>query len=420
MTTNEVRTNVGKLATTTRILPNGLKYPELRAAPAGKRRIVRFSPDQQNGYTITSGGTSNIIRFNLPNANIIDFTKGGLAFDLTLTVATPGTYIRVANHVSSIINRVVIRTSQQLEDIRDYNRLYSIINSMNREPLVGAVLGEVTGQGTQFQRNVWGATPNKDYIIPLLCGLFLSSPIPMRLFTEQLVLELYIENPQNCIETDGTGIITIGITNLFWHAEKLELSSDVEAMFLGQGMGYIKFPYKTFIVYNSPILQTGQQDINVPHQSDGIDGIISIMNRTDQASNPTVDDKYNLWPANNITQWYSKINNDFFPEEPIQAGLDPQAYLSFLRFINKWDFGGVYKNPPVISFTAYSTNKFIMINDYQTFRNEGLVNDLSTAQSGNQTLIRMTLNGAPPGTTILISYVMITRTIEFTAGRLRQ
>lgn len=173
---NTQQTNVGKLGAIPRVTPRGLQYPVAQMSPAGRRRIIRLSPDQPNGYTITTGGTSNLTRFYLPNADILDFTAGGLAFDLTLSAQNPGTYIRHRQHVSSIINRVRIRTVGELEDVRGYNQIYSIIKELYREPLVGAVTGEITGFGTKFERNTWGATADKDYLIELFCGLFLSSP----------------------------------------------------------------------------------------------------------------------------------------------------------------------------------------------------------------------------------------------------
>lgn len=242
----------------------------------------------------------------------------------------------------------------------------------------------------------------------------------MKIFKDQVIVEITWESPSNCLETDGTGLLSYTIKNLWWHVEKLEMTPSDELDFMGRASGGVRFPYRTWILYNSTPLFTGQQDITIPHNSDALDGFISIMQRTDQASDPTVDDTFLNWPLNNATQYQLKVNNDWYPIEPTLCNLDPQAYLQFLRMIDKWSLGGVFKDPPVISFTQYNNNRFIIINNLEMFRGEGLINDFSTATSGNQTVLRLTLNGSPPANTILVTFAQISRTIEFQAGMLSQ
>jgi len=90
-----------------------------------------------------------------------------------------------------------------------------------------------------------------------------------------------------------------------------------------------------------------------------------------------------------------------------------------LRWIDKWKLGGVYRNPPTISFSDYQNNRFVIVNNLQTYPGDGLINNMSTNEGGNNVFLVLYLNAAPPVPTSLMTYVQISKTIDFVGRKLR-
>jgi hypothetical protein len=405
--------NTDKLGALPTVIPECLKFRVPRQGPIGARKEFKLPPEN----TSYSTSSNNTVRFFFTNSDIIDFSRGGIAFDVTIN-APGATYARLAQGVWSIFNRIRLSTGQELEDIREYNRLHSLLFESTREPDVGSVLGSVYGYGTQAQRNAWGATPTKDYMMPLLCGLFLSGPLPMEIFTKRLQLELYLDNPRNFVETDAPGDISVTLTNIYFHYEVLQLSEPTRTSFISQAMSGAKYPYKSFVYYTQNL--TGARgDIAIPHASTAIDAFINFMVNSDNVSNPLVNDKYLTWNNNGCTEHTLRVNNEFFPIEPCIALDDPQSYLMYLRWIEKWKIGGTYNNPPTISFEDYNNNRFLIVYQLETYPGESLVNQMSTQNSGNNVFLRLILS-APPVNQSLITFVQVSRTIDLVGTVLRQ
>lgn len=408
--------NTDKLGALPSVIPNCLKFAVPRQGPPGTRKEFKL-PAESTTYASNS---NNIVRFFFTNSDIIDFSRGGIAFDVTIT-APGATYVRVAQGIWSIFNRVRLTTGQELEDIREYNRLHSVLFEATREPDVGAVLGSVYGYGTQSERNTWGATPNKDYMMPLLCGLFLSSPLPMEVFTSRLQLELYLANPLTCIESDcpNPNQITITLSNIYFHYEVLNLSEPTRTSFISNAMSGSRYPYKSFVYYTQNI--TGAtSDIAIPHASSAIDAFVNFMIDSDTQNKIDVNNKFLTWNKNNCLEHTLRINNEFYPVEPCQANEDPQSYLMYLRWVEKWRIGGTYNNPPTISFEDYNDDRFLIIYQMETYPGESLVNQLSTQNAGNNIFLRLKLSATPGTPQQLITFVQITRTIDLIGTKLRQ
>ena len=134
---------------------------------------------------------------------------------------------------------------------------------------------------------------------------------------------------------------------------------------------------------------------------------------------PTVNDKFLTWLANGLQTYVLRFNNEFFPWEPVQAQDDPQAYIDFLKWIDKWKLGGIYRNPPVISFSEYQVDKCVIISSLITYPGDNLVNNMSTNEGGNNVFLRLYLAAAPPVPTSLITYVQVSKTIDFIGQKLR-
>lgn len=413
--TSSSQGNADKLGALPIKIPNSIRFADPAQGPLGERKEFRL-PAESTTYASNS---NNIVRFFFNTDNIIDFARGGIAFDVT--ISAPGaTYVRVANGIWSIFNRLRLTTGQELEDIREYGRLHSFLFESYREPDVADVLGSVYGFGTQAERNTWGTTPNKDYMMPCLMGLFLSGVLPMEIFSQRLQLEMYMEDPRVCLETDSTGPLSITLTNTYFHYEVLTLQPSFRSEIIARSMSGVRYPYKSFVYYTQPVI-SAQSDLLIPHSSTAIDGFINLQVQNNNIYSTTVNDKYLTWLKNGCLQHQLRINNEFYPLEPTIADQDPQSYLEFLRWIQKWQLGGVYNNPPTISFEDYdSGNKFVVLNQLETFPGDGLFSTISTNNGGNNVFLRLWLSAAPAVPTSLITFAIVGKTIDFYGTKLRQ
>lgn len=412
MTLNaNLRENSGPLKELGVVVPGAIKFATPKQGPPGTRKEFRLAPAASSYST----STENIVRFYFNNSNLIDFSRGSVAFNVTLTTTGPGTYVRLAQGVWSIFNRARLTTGTELEDVREYNRLHSLLWETHRDPNVGAILGEVIGFGTQSQRDGWGATAGKNYAMPLLVGPFLTGVMPMGLFSQRLQLELYMEDPRRCIETDHTSVV-ISLTQIYFHYEVLGLKASTEMMVSSAASSTLQYPYKSFTFYQQPVL-TSANDYLIPHSSDGIDAFINVMVQSNNQTDMTANNKFITWLNNGAVQKQLRINNEYFPMEPTQFVNDPQGYIEYLRWIGKWKIGGVYANPPTISFEEYKDNRFIMVDNLEAYPTDGLVNNFSTATGGNNVFLRLNLATAPVTPSTLMTWVQTSKMISFIGSK---
>jgi hypothetical protein len=395
------------------VIPESLKFVSPKKGPFGDRRLFR---NNAVNSTYSSNG-DKIVRFYFPNARICDFRRGSIAFTLSISNLTNATYARVANGVWSIFNRVRLLTGIELEDIREYNFVHNFFWEVMRDPDAGDTSGEVFGWGTQFERNSWGGTP-KNYEMPILVGFFQTGVIPLSLFYEQLQLELYIEDPTRCIETDSTTTPVITISAPYFHYEVLELSATVETTIktMARAKG-VCYPFRTLTYYTNSITST-TNNLVIPHSSAAIDCFISLIRDYASLSNMTINDKFLNWGRYTVYQHQLKINNQYYPYEPVNSLDYPASYNQFLRFIGKWRLGGVYGRPASISYDDYEVNRFVIVNSVETFPNEGLVNDMNTDSSGQVVFVMLWMTNIPPPNTNLDTFVQHFRCIKFDEKKL--
>lgn len=195
-------------------VPSSIKFPDPMQGPPGTRKEFRFSPVSSSYQT----AQDNIVRFFFNNDGIVDFTRGSIFFDLQIvaTGGTPGTFIRLAQNVDSIFNRVRVTTGTELDDMREYGRLSTILWEIFRTPDAGDTSGDMYGYASAAERNTFGAT-TQGYMMKLQEGLFLSGVMPLGLFNQRVQLEMYMDVPTRFIETDWTGNVQFNVilTNIY-------------------------------------------------------------------------------------------------------------------------------------------------------------------------------------------------------------
>jgi hypothetical protein len=395
-------------------VPASLKFATPKYGPFGSRKEFRLPPASST-YSTSSDRT---IRFYFPDDGLVDFRRGYLSFNVTIT-KTGGTYARLAQGCWSMFDRLRLIAGAELEDIHEYNLMHSLLFEMLHDDEVQDTIGPSTyGYDTQANRNANGAVTTT-YAMPLMAGLFLSGVVPMGALDDRLCLELYLDDPTTFVETDGTNPV-VTLTGIYFHYEILAMSDDfaaaVKSTAVNSGLCY---PFRTFTHYVTPVTSM-QQDISIPHKSAGIDCIVNVMRNSTTLNTTTVNDKFLTYIPSNIQQFQLRINNEYYPLEPVFCNGDPQPYVTYLRWANLWRLGGIYMNSPAIDFATFSSERFLIVNNLELYPNEGVVNPVATTGGASSLYLRLTLGtGQPAVPTQLDSFVQHYKYIELRGYKLK-
>lgn len=395
-------------------IPESLRYVQPKYGPPGMRKELRL-PAVATSYSSTS---DRIMRFFFSSDGLLDFRRGYLSFDFTLTCSSPYTYLRVGQGIWSIFNRLkLLAGGKELEDIREYNLYNSLLFEQLRDEDISDVIGpSCYGFATQSERNAFSST-TKTYACPILCGFFLTGVLPMGLLKQKLELQLYLEDPSRCIETDGNiNNVSFSITNLYFHTEELRLSGAVTSELQSLVNSGISYPYKRFTHYVQPVTAT-RNNLVIPHVGGGIEAFIHVLRDGSNLGNPTINDKLLTYIPSNVTDHQLRINNEYYPPE-VTLTSTPQSYVQYLRYINKWRLGGVFRNPPAIALDEYNNDKFIIVNQLETYPSEGLINSCSTEGAGSNAYLVLNMSSPPIANTQIDTFVQSYGIICFCDGKL--
>jgi hypothetical protein len=393
------------------VIPNSLKFSTPKYGPVGKRKEIRLP----SASALYSSSTEKIVRFYFNNDGLIDCRKGYIAFDLNLTV-TGGTYQRLSQGVWSIFDRVRLTVGEELEDILEYNLLSSLLFESLRDEDIGDVIGpSCYGFATQAERNTFGQQPTTSYAMPLFVGFFGTGVLPVGLLKQRLQLELYLADPTKCVETDGSNPI-ITLTNLYFHYDDLALGEAMQAELFSVAQGGIQYPFRKFTHYTQPII-SARNNLVIPHAGAGIETLLHVIRRSDNQSVMTTNDKFLTYLALTVTDHQLRINSDLYPPERTDC-TGPQAYVQYLKYIDKWLLNGVFRNPPAISISEYQTTRFIIVNQIETYPDEGLINPMTTQTAGSNMFLMLNMSLAPSIPVSLDTFVQSYGVTELRNGKL--
>lgn len=378
------------------VIPETMQFQPTRRGMPAMRVPVKIRSEQQ-AY---SSNANKMVRFMLPNNALYDTRYGYLSFTLTLTV-TGGTYCRVHSGIFSIFQRLrIIAASTEIEDLRDYNRLQAILwETINPIDVTGNIGVVAMGFGTQAQRNA--LFPTSDFVCPLFSGVLNTELLPFDNFNAPVVLELYLDDAVNCVETDGANPI-VTISNPVFHIERLEVDPAYRArlstMVSSQGL---QIGFRTWTRFINALNTGTTQQLTINARNSSIYGLLSILVNSSQISDPTVNDRFLTWlptptgGAGTLTQSQLQINGRVFPDEPVDL-LNLQRfepYQNYLRWIMKWKTNGLLEIAPPISIQAFQTTRFIQIDDLEAYpEHPELVNPASTLTMNNALLKKFTFS----------------------------
>lgn len=396
------------------------------------RQPWKIFPDDNNVY---SGRTNQRIRITLDKSNVYDLTSGFMTINVALTTGNsnlPGNtdppYVRFRMGVWTLIRRLRhLDNNQPIEEIYPYNQLYSMRWRLFQNQVYGNAVGpDLLGIGTKAMRNAWGASVTPvQFVLPIDLNLIRSGPFPVKYMANTQTLEMDLEDPSICMETNMI-LPNFTISNVEFHVYKLlpgmpgtmmafNLSPWEEKLQNMIRAGQWRVMVKTVDFYqNAPVLIRG--DYIIPSKTAAIDGIQTVMTNINNLSNTLVDDTMITFPKNDISTFQLKIFTQFYPEQPVECNDNAiEAYETYLNLLNAWKIDGfptgdqpTYPNAIAdvpIDLETFNTTCFLMTCDFRSTRYRESINPiLNTDTSTTDIRFYANFNSSPPDGTAFLHY----------------
>lgn len=390
------------------VIPNTLKFTSTKQGVACRRVPIIIRAEQPQ----YASNNNKLIRIIFPNKYLIDTRKGYVTFDLSIAV-TGGTYKRLNRGVFSVLNRLkVLAGASEIEDLRDYNRIYSALWEMKNSPDVSSGIGQLAGFGTQAERNASGAIL-ESYYCPLMSGVLNTELLPTENIAGGLVLELTLEDATACVETDGTNPI-ITISKVEFHMERLELDMDYRNFIKNSvATNGMKIGFTTWDRIINALTTGSRSDLNFNIKNSSVYCVLNFLINSAQINDPTVNDRFLNWTPSpggtqSIIQNSLQINGTTFPDEPVDllATHRIQPYQTYCRWIMRWSLNNIQPLAPPITWQSFINNRFVFINDLEAYPEEmDLLNSFSTLGNNASFTTKLVFDGTIPSGWQLDSWV---------------
>lgn len=313
------------------ILPNDMLInPELNYGGVIARTQTYILPSTGAG----NYGPQGKIQFTFPN-EMMDFKNSTFQFTLNGTAGGGATYTRINQGIKSIINRITVQAgSKTILDINNYNQV-SLLNDLSKDfNLQSTSLKVAMGYGTPTERNNYFASSTKVYAVQLysLHEEFWHAIMPYNMTKVQLVMNIYLEEANKCIESDGTNP-TFTINNCEYHYSSLVPSDGWVNMFNQRLSSVDNFPtysYNSYdVIEDQSLCQVGVSNISkvLTFKYSQLSGIGIIFRNLAGIDSFATNNKLNnfVYPA--ITNRQLKIGGISFPNDQQSSNPDEFSML---------------------------------------------------------------------------------------------
>jgi hypothetical protein len=378
------------------VIPDDMKYKQIVMGMPVKRTLNKLNAKTTD---ISTAG-NNKIEFFLTNGCYGDFSRMALDINVEIIVPGPKTYVRLAQGAYSLINRITIKSGELVEDLVDYNLRASVAEELYQHVEVSDTFASMYGYGSQLQRNAW-ATGVKQYLIPIRSPFLIETGYkPLQYLRERIELVFYLADPTECIETDyvGAAPIVIKITDAEIHYDEVETSPThdlkVKSLICSTGLNMCAPIDDTSIDY----VTGNSYTVKISHKSDAIDYFLLFLRNDTNLRNMAINDRFITWNKYGLETYQLKMNNDFYPVEPINAGVDAkEAYIQALKFLQKWRGNAQVEDPSKLNEDNFNGERFFIVIDVRKYpMDKDLVNPVTTKTLNTNVEIRLRFAQALP------------------------
>lgn len=377
------------------VIPRALDYfSEVEKLAGIQKRIESYIyPETGNN---SYGPTNNIIRFRF-NAGMLDLRDSFWEFTGTCA-ATGGTYCRFSQGMSCVINRLrVLVGSNCMIDISNANVLYQLFLLGQDPGFLNSTAAVLMGYTSQTVRNTDATNANRNYNINLgyICEL-LNIVWPSDFISDQICVEIYLEQANRCIETDGTNPTYVINTNQY-HYGAFECTEEYLSLVRDKiNSGGIMIPYKSYENYVGNVT-AGATNIQVvvPFKRQCLLGITYCARDNTVVSNPAISDKFQTFL--NYTSFSSsrlKINDSYWPNDRVN-----NVYEAYIQNLELWCLEHVLPVQYGTNWPQYFVISQSVAQDPRHLDHNDIISGIDTSQSTSTVTAELVLNS--PGASVL-------------------
>ncbi len=382
-------------------VPARFEPKPIKRAPKAIREYQILEPSTQGPYN----SNNRKITFMIPAFGVIDFRRGFLCFNAVFT-STGGTYRRCHNGIWTMIDRIVVSQAGagDIEICPQYGRYAHLDYITNREVDIDSYPGaSMWGIGDAATRSGWAT--GRDYAIPLINGFFNIEPIDLTSLMGQLQIDIYLNDPVNFMEYDGSAG-NYSITGLQFWVEKLQFhSQSVESIAIKKRNTWKMVSWRDYTAnYNTP---GSNWNLIIDHKTNSVDGFTTYMQASGALTDPTQNNRLETYIKNNVASYQPNINGLPVPARPINTS-NMAGYVAYLTTKGKWDIHGNFNDPSLITKSDYDTTKFVVTYDFRAFPySPQLVNPVSFAESATSLNVNFSTGSAAPSTANFNHYTFV-------------
>lgn len=294
-----------------------------------------------------NGGRGTKISINLPQ-EMIDLRDSYLEFTVTASAGnTAGLTCSFVQDIRSIFSRMAISFgSQTVIDIQEYNRLQNIFDYMNMPQWYdydGAVL--VGADSSQAARQGYFTNANKKYACRLGFTKGIESIfyriLPLQKLATSLKIDLYLEDPANCISTSAavTGTVppSYTVNNVEFHYMTIvptnSLDSRLNATIAKRDLTFTCRGFDSLI--DSSIASSGSTSFSkiLTYKYADFLGVVMAFVPSATVSSYTSDVKMKYFYNPNITALRLKVGGQYYPTD--STTVDSDVYGRYLEMFGQ-------------------------------------------------------------------------------------
>lgn len=346
--------------------PEELNIDRIGRLPMGDRVPVKIPAEDKR---VTSG--TNKVTIPIRSNDMLDLTKAVLSAVVSISGGGGATYQRLANNAVCLINKIEMRNDLGLFWTSQNYNLTEIVEWLEtRDPATDATMGRVSGIGPAAFRDALATTDTR-YAIQLNLPPWREELWPA-FCTPVTYLDLYLENPRVCIETDGAAPSYI-LDDIRLLCDEIRMPSSYYEQL--KTMGVYTINCEGTVIREEAVTGTGG-DYRIQLNLEAVNSI-SCYFHADNWSDPNVNDKFEVWPREYPTtvpgvmsqpaQATVSINTMRFPPEPIELGgtkatdttLEP--FLMELQKIEQYNVDGDWatrRGDIAMDMDLYSKHRF--------------------------------------------------------------
>lgn len=393
-------------------LPESLALNELYKYGGVKSRINNyFSAIPESNYT-----PGQIIKLQYP-MELIDSRSHSLEFTVTGTPGVGATYTRFNKDIRSIFNRMVIKFGgKTVYETVNQNLLFNILDGTydyNWEDTAGLI---ALGTGNATQRNADFINPNRIYSVQLygLSAEFLNKVLPLNKLQVQMTVELTLEIPSKCIESDGTNP-SYTVNNVRMHYASIVPDDNWNNMYNNKVTSGINYNFVSFDNFQTTtLLPAGTQSSTaiLTYRYTSLIAIIMVMRPTANINNLASNDKLNTFNFNNLSEAQVKIGGYNQPQDRQRNVPDSlQMYCETFNLSMRSAF---------ISATDFGTNSYVLAIPLSKHPREwndsnGSISGINTSIANN-ILLDIQFNTALPANMTADFFALTEQSVIFNAN----